>query len=361
MKKKGIFEFYTVDKLKIYYIIEQPTYQEFANKSKKIWRFKSREGLIDSNSGDWDFELIKINKLKLNFEIRISEGDEAFVFGTLKLNPLLGNPTEEDFEELEKNSFTRYCSIEVNNRVNYEPLGVFSEPLHLINQQESKRKKKKDIATSISNLTFNKKPKVKTGKYVKHEYTTIFMLDEIADLLELKLHCITTLELGIDTNINYGKIMKSAIQDSKLIPVILNKRYENKVSNQRLSGVLYQFSATRSSAVDMTLYIKQSKKDLQLKCYNKSQEIRAKNNEKSYIDKRFGKNCDVFRLEITAKRKYIDQYCEENDITLDEFLFNLPFDDYLVKPLNRWINLLIRFNDLKLRTAYSIFDLRYLL
>ena len=356
MKKKGIFEFYTIDKLKTYYIIEQPTYKVYEDKSKKIWRFKFREGLIDSNRGDWDFELIKTNMLKLNFEIRISEGDEAFVFGTLKLNPSWGNSTDEDFEELEKINFTRYCSIEVNNRVNYEPLGVFSEPLNLINQRE--RKSKKDIATSVSNLSFNKKVKVETGKHVKHEYTSIFMLDEIADLLELKLHCITTLELGIDTNINYGKIIKSAIQDSKLIPVILNKRYENKVSNQRLSGVLYQFSATRSSAVDMTLYIKQSKKDLQLKCYNKSQEIRAKNNEKSYIDKRFGKNCDVFRLEITAKRKYIDQYCEENNITLDEFLFNLPFDDYLVKPLNRWINLLIRFNDLKLRTAYSIFDLR---
>jgi len=371
MTSRGIFHKFTVDALNICYIIQQDTFNELTNSQKEIWGFNYNPRF--KKEGDaFDFLLVRMEKTKLRFELRVLDDkieNNYLRFGTLRLSPRI-----EDFDEVDEadiqnrkenvnfDDYSSYCFIQLDNNIFYSRIMTYFEPVGVKKTNISK----KDFAFEKRDLKLISKWGMETSttkpkNYIKHEINSVFMVNLIANFLGLRPYCVVNLEIACDTNINYVKHISKALRNKNIVVNVNNHEYDTNNSDERIKGMFYFFSASRKEKQNQSIYVTQSHKQLQIKFYDKTQELIFNSSYKTYINERYNKACEIHRAEVTARKNKIEKFYNEKKISLDEFIFDLCDEEYLFEPFVEWSNALIKFRTVKMKKGESFFKVLDLL
>lgn len=368
MTSRGLFHYFTVDALKVCYKIPKDVFNQITDSNKDIWGFNYNPRF--KKVGDnYDFLLVRMEKTRFKFELRVLDDqlpNNYLRFGTLRLSPKVEDFANEETntdEEVENyDDFSNYCFIELENNIFYSPIVTYHQPQHVekVNLDKANftytKKDPKQISTWEMGTT-----NTKATSYIKSEINSVFMVNLIANFLGLELYQIIHLEVACDTNVNYVKHISKALRNDNIVVKVNNHDYKDAGSNERIPGLFYFFSASRKSRQNQSIYVTQSHKGLQIKFYDKTQELAYNSTYKTYIADRYNKACEIHRVEITAKKQKIKSYCQDEKIDLEDFLFNLCDENYLVNPFLRWSDSLITFRTVKMRKGESLFNVTDLL
>ncbi|MDP4276332.1 MAG: hypothetical protein Q8914_01745 [Bacteroidota bacterium] len=339
---QGVKGKYSVDALKVCYEISLDVYNKLTINPLKnqdfVFKSPNYLGVLTE-----DFRLRRVKTEEREFNILVPDED---VTGNLIPYGFL------DIKPKEDTKFAGKCFITLDNRRLYEPFVVYHEVLE--------RKKSKSNAIFDGSIPFSENVKRLTVSQPKAtseiQYNTIFYLETMANKLDLKLYSISNLEIALDTNINFARLIKNAVANKDYVPVVNKKRYLDIDSRETINNTHLQYSTTRRRAVNMSYLIKQAKNNLQLKCYNKSREIEDKSH-KTYIYRWLDMEKNIHRMEITAKWPAIKSYCRNSNIKTSDFLYNLHTGENLSTPYSIWLNGLIHFKRVGKKEIVSVFDL----
>lgn len=343
MAKTGTYKIYTVDKLHVQYMIPKMVYDSFAQSNNDTFEFK----LSGNNSSYPDIKLFRNKKNKFSFIISIRTPDydnvSYFDFAEFVIKPESNKPERERTAIGQKIDNTGTCYINVKNQALYEPLSTTYIPIEFKHQRGFKIKTK--IDPKHLNQYVHSLPARPVKSWDKNSTNSIFALNYISKAIGISFVQVVNFEIAFDGNTNYGKKILHKIRDEKFVPVIhrdkdkgkrdksetsIKDEYTDYNSDKRLRGITIMHSTTRKELVDMSLYVSIKNKDLQLKSYNKTKEIGIKDFEKQYILDKIGKDCDIFRLEITVKpailKGIVQKYYGQNGLTKEEGFFQSNFD-----------------------------------
>jgi hypothetical protein len=355
---QGVKYKYSVDALKVCYKINEETYNKLTHidiircedgnilHTHKPIEFKIYDFKSPNHMGDLtiDFRLKRVKSSRLQFEILVPDEnieDNFVLYGDLKIK------SSSDIE------FAGQCYITLDNRRLYDPFDVHHE---VIEWKESKQKIDLTTIGSISNYTkIVHEPRV-PSKTLKTQYNTIYFLEEMTSRLGLELISISNLEIALDSNINFARLIKRTVANDNYIPIVKGIRYQEVNSRDKIKNAHFKNESNRKRLINLSFYISQTA--LGLKCYNKTIEINDKSH-KTYIYKRLGMEKNIHRMEVTAKNEAIKSYCEKNNILLSDFLNTLHTAENLSEPFHVWLNKLIHFKDILKpnRKDISIFDI----
>jgi len=360
MAGQGVFQIFTIDKLGVRYMIPTIVFNKFMLTKKTEWHFSTNDVSGGSNLELPEMKLIRM-KNKLRFKIFILfpyDSTDYFEFGELVISPESKLTIEERTLIGQKIDDSGACYINVNNQVFYNPLITTNTPDTFYKKKGTRIRSKVELI-NISLQTSTIQPRT-VKKWSQVSSNGIFLLNQIADFLGIHFLSFTNFEVALDGNSNYGSKIWKAIKTPELVPFINGKSYEDIDSNKRLKGIGLYYSITRKREVDMTLYISFKDANLKLKSYNKTREIEKNKYRKKYILNKVGKNCELFRLEITATDKQIIPLINElyGQNSEADFIHSLT-DEYELKHIfEYWIEKLIyfRLGD-KEGQKVSIFDL----
>jgi hypothetical protein len=314
MAKTGTFKIYTVDKLHIQYMLPKEVYDRFSQTEDKTFTFN-----MENNDSVYpDIKLVRNKKDKFRLIILIRTPDyekvEYFEFAEFVIKAESKKSVKERTAIGQKIDNTGTCYINVKNHVFYEPLLKTYIPKTFYRPRGFKIKTKidpKNINQYVKNL-----PARAVKSWYENSTNSIFALNYISEAIGISFVQVVNFEICFDGNTNYGLKILQMIRNPKFVPVIHRDKdkgkkdkseadnkneYKDYNSDKRLRGITVMNSTTRKELVDMSLYVSIKNKDLQLKSYNKSKEIEIKDYEKQYILDKIGRDCDIFRLEITAK------------------------------------------------------------
>jgi hypothetical protein len=326
---QGVKYKYSVDALKVCYEIKPEIYNKLTETplDNPFFVYTSPNS---HNIHTEDFRLRRVKDSKFDFEILVPDENlegKFVLYGDLNIK------SNDDPR------FAGKCFIELDNRRLYDPFVVHCEVL-----EWKETKQKIDLSTlgSISNYTKLKHVPRVPVKTLMIQYNTIFFLEEMANRLYLNLVSISNLEIAFDSNINFARLLKKTVADESYIPVVNRDKYTDVKSREVINNAFLSYSTTRSRAVNLSYYVKQSKGRLELKCYNKSKEIDSKSG-KTYIYKWLDMDKNIHRMEIKAKREPVNAFCEGKGISLSEFLYNLHTGENLSEAFTLWLNRLIHF------------------
>jgi len=340
---QGVKFKYSVDALKVCYKLTLDLYTTLTSNpiKEQCFIFKSpdyKDDLVE------DFRLQRIKIEEREFEILIPDTEkigEFSKYGYLEIKP------KEDTK------FAGMCFITLDNRRLYEPFAVWHE---VLTYKKVKNSEPFDFTLPMSEY-IKHMPKKVPASTKRIQYNSIGFLEEMASRLGLTLNSISNLEIALDSNINFAKIIKNTVANDDYVPVINKRKYPDIDSRNTLNNTHLQYSTTRKRAVNLSYLIKQSNGNLQLKCYNKSREIEEKS-KKTYIYTWLGMDKNIHRMEITAKWQKIKEYLEAQSITKEFFLYNLHTGENLSEPFERWLNTLIHFKKAgKNKGSISLFEL----
>lgn len=339
---QGIKGNYSVDALKVCYRTNQLMYNKLTSNNvvEREYVFKS-PNVEDLDTED--FRLLRIRDSKFDFQILVPDDYVGFsLFGTLTLK------SNDD------PNFSGKCFIDVDNKRLYEPFVRYNKVLSWKKNDDCVDVKDLEHMSDYVKLENNNRLPAETATI---QYNSVFFLSEISSRLGLELVSISNLEIAFDCNVNFARLIKRTIADEKYIPVINRKEYVDVKSRESIDNAFVSYSTTRSRVKNLTYYITQSKKKLQLKCYDKSNEISKSN--KTYIKTWLNMDKNIHRMEITAKSEPISAFCESINITLEEFLENIHVGKYLSTAFASWLNRLIHFKYISNPngTKISIFEL----
>jgi hypothetical protein len=289
---------------------------------------------------------------KLRFKIHILlpyDSTDYFEFGDFIIIPESKLTVEERTLIGEKIDDSGACYINVNNEVFYKPLISTYLPATLYKKKGTRARatskvKVKVKATNISiHAQLAQSQPVKT--WTQNSSNSIFLLNQIANFLGVHFLSFTSFEIALDGNVNYGSKIWQAIRKPELIPFINGKSYEDYESDKRLDGIGLYYSITRKRQVDMTIYFSFKDSTLKLKSYNKSKEIETNSYRKRYILNKIGRDCELFRLEITATDKQIRPLINKlYGINSEADFIHALTDEYELKRIfEYWIEKLIYF------------------
>lgn len=371
MTSRGIFHNFTVDALNICYTIPTETFNELTNSQKEIWGFNYNPRF--KKKGDaFDFLLVRMEKTRLRFELRVLDDkieNNYLRFGTLRLSPRIEDFNEVDEGDIENkkenvnfDDYSSYCFIQLDNNVFYSRIMTYFEPVGVKKTNISKKdfafeKRDPKLISKWGMETSTTKPK----NYIKHEINSVFMVNLIANFLGLQPYCVVNLEIACDTNINYVKHISKALHNKNIIVNVNNHEYDTHNSDERIKGMFYFYSASRKERQNQSIYVTQSHKQLQIKFYDKTQELIFNSSYKTYINERYNKTCEIHRAEVTAKKSKIEKFYTDKQISLDEFIFDLCNEEHLYEPFVKWSNALIKFRTLKMKSGESFFEVLNLL
>ena len=160
-------------------------------------------------------------------------------------------------------------------------------------------------------------------------------LDYISDVLCLKLHNITSLDLCLDMSMNIARYLKRLIRCKDLGVILNGKRIKDRKEDR--PEIIYTMSGNLDRDKYLTLNIKQKKaiKDKSrgstLAAYDKRAEI-ANSSSKDYISDLYGRPSKLHRLEVHLNNDEIKDYFNKTDEELNigtifnqQFLFRLFF------------------------------------
>lgn len=193
----------------------------------------------------------------------------------------------------------------------------------------------------------------------------LVFINTITEELDLVSNNITTLDIAMDSNINFSKRIKKAIFNKNFIPIINRKPYDNE--REEIKGVRFNYGTNQIRLLDLALYIKQSCKDgFELKGYDKGKELEY--SQKEYIKKWLDMK-HPYRLEIHLKKEHISEFYEKSHqlqlafganrrITPDMLISFLANSDnkLLGQLFFEYTNRLIKFKDKTTGEELSIFD-----
>lgn len=80
----------------------------------------------------------------------------------------------------------------------------------------------------------------------------LVFLNTITDELELVNNNITTLDIAMDSNINFAKRIKKAIFNKNLIPIVNRKSYDDE--REKIDGVRFNYGCNRLRLLDVAIY-----------------------------------------------------------------------------------------------------------
>jgi len=341
---QGVKYKYSVDALKVCYSIKNETYSKLTENpevSKNfIFQSPNYQNILTE---DFRLERVKNKSREFNILVPDENGNGNLVpYGYLRIKA----DNDEDF--------AGKCFITLDNRRLYEPFTVYHEVIEFKKPVEVVDIQSLNNISEYVRVSVARTPKTTT----RTQYNTIFFLEEMASRLSLELVSISNLEIALDSNINFARLIKRNVANSELIPVINNTKFPDIESRQRLNNTHITHSTTRLRAVNLGYLIKQSNNELQLKCYNKVEEIEAESKQKTYIYRWLGMDKNIHRMEITAKWSPIKAFCKNNDLTVEDFLYNLHTGEILSEPFIIWLNRLIHFKTVgKSKGTISVFDL----
>jgi hypothetical protein len=343
MAKTGTIKIYTVDKLHVQYMIPKTVYDRFAQSDNDTFEFN-----VDGNDSSYpDIKLLRNRKDKFRFIISIRTPDydkvAYFDFAEFVIKPESRKSEVERTAIGQKIDNSGTCYINVKNQALYEPLSTTYIPKDFIHQRGFRVKTK--IDPKHMNQYVKSLPARPVKSWDKNSTNSIFALNYISEAIGISFVQVVNFEISFDGNMNYGKKILDKIREEKFIPVIHRDKDKGKInkdeksnkeeysdinSDKRLKGITVMYSTTRKKLVDMSLYVSIKNKDLQLKSYNKTKEIGIKDFEKQYILDKIGKDCDIFRLEITVKpailKGIIQKYYGYKGLTKDEGFNESNFD-----------------------------------
>lgn len=183
--------------------------------------------------------------------------------------------------------------------------------------------------------------------------TIVTYLPIISDSLRLTVNNITRLEIALDSTINMSAAIKKAIRNKSLISIVNNTaRYDRK---KVVDEIKYIGVGNLDRITSTTLYLKNSK-DLELKIYDKSKELKKK--DKTYISEFYGIDKKIYRSEITVRKDEINEYLKikKYRLDIDELCYRMLFDDNILFDMFDYFSKrLIRFK--KNRTVMHIADI----
>lgn len=178
-------------------------------------------------------------------------------------------------------------------------------------------------------------------------------LEYIADVLDLKINNITTLDIAFDSNINFAKRIRKAVFNPSL-SVILNGKLKDD-PKEVLNEIIYLQKGNQERVTDLSVYISQKKKDgFKLCIYDKVKEVKVSN--KSYILDWMKMSQNLYRVEIRLKSQHLKEYFTGlNDFDLNLIYPCLCNQKFLFDIFISFSMRLLRFRDHN-RQVYSILD-----
>lgn len=185
------------------------------------------------------------------------------------------------------------------------------------------------------------------------DVSIICELEYMTELLGLRINNVTALEIACDSNINWAKRIKRAIFDPKL-SVMLNgilRRERKKV----LDEILYITKGNQERMTELSIYVKQKKKNgLELCFYNKTKEAIKSN--KLYILDWMNTQQNIFRAELRLKNQFLKEYFDKkSDFDINQILVKLVDKEFLFDMFLYFSDRLLRFRD-KRGEVYSVLE-----
>lgn len=194
---------------------------------------------------------------------------------------------------------------------------------------------------------------------IQGKHNWLACVDYIVDELGLSFNNITSLDIALDTNINFAKRIKSA-QFSDDYEVILNGTLRSD-KKELLSEILHIQTGDQCRLRTLSIYITPKKQNgLGLKVYDKKRELEKSN--KTYIPQWNELKNGDYRIELTLKNEHLKEfYKQKGEVIPDELLMatlasQQQSQDPLFDMFFYFSNRLLRFKP-KGRKAISIFQL----
>ena len=169
--------------------------------------------------------------------------------------------------------------------------------------------------------------------YLNYNYNTnnrLVYLDYIEEMLGLKFHNLTRIDLAFDDTRNLSKRLIRAIRDEALIPIVNGTKVKDR--DKLLEDILYIGVGSCRRIKEYNLIVQQKNGDLRLSAYNKKREIES-NSGKHYIAEANGNPNYLFRLEVRVNGDTLREYFQHLDIKYnpmllcnEEFLWRLFLD-----------------------------------
>ncbi|MDD4993534.1 MAG: hypothetical protein PHR83_15010 [Paludibacter sp.] len=349
MAGQGIFQVFTIDKIGVRYMIPKTVFDKFILNSKTEWHFSTDDPSGENIMQLPEMKIVRTDK-KLRFKIHIlfpHDSTDYFEFGDFVISHESKLSIEERTLIGEKIDDSGACYINVNNEVFYNPLITTNLPATFYKKKGTRAKATSKVKVKPTNISLHAQlaqpQAVKT--WTQTSTNGIFLLNQIADFLCIQFLSFTNFEIALDGNMNYGSKIWQAIRKPELIPYINGKSYEDYESDKRLDGIGLYYSITRKRQVDMTVYFSFKDSTLKLKSYNKSREIETNSFRKRYILNKIGRDCELFRLEITATEKQIRPLINKlYGINREADFIHALTDEYELKRIfEYWIEKLVYF------------------
>lgn len=199
----------------------------------------------------------------------------------------------------------------------------------------------------------------------------IFMAIENNIFYERKLHYIyniehelglyfqflSQIEIALDTDYDlYSHFMNDVYQNEKLVPVIFKKAYKNM--EELVNSVIFFSKGSRKNiSQNISMEIRNNKKNMRLRIYDKSKEIQEQSPYKTYIQDNI--QCEqIYRAEIILKNEVLKENLKKIGTNIDYFYYNQQIlsDEWLLKLYLISVNRIIRVQDPKKRKSYNLIE-----
>lgn len=181
----------------------------------------------------------------------------------------------------------------------------------------------------------------------------LYCLQGIQEEIKLYFNNFTNLDIAVDGNCNFFKIVWNEIRNKETTNVILNKKYPN--TKETLKGIFGEFPLNSEKFLNGGFRICNKERDMKLRIYDKTQEI-LDSSDKTYIQNRFVSINKIFRSEVAIKNKSLEEYCENQNIEQYDIYMNINNKELLWNIFRFYSDRLIHFVDTS-RNKKSILDL----
>lgn len=199
----------------------------------------------------------------------------------------------------------------------------------------------------------------------------IFMAIENSIFYESKLHYIyniehelglyfqflSQIEIALDTDYDlYSHFMNDVYQNERLVPVIFKKAYKS-MEELVNSVIFFSTGSRRNISQNISMEIRNNKKNMRLRIYDKSKEIQEQSPYKAYIQDNI--QCEqIYRAEIKLKNEVLKENLKKIGTNIDYFYYNQQIlsDEWLLKLYLTSTNRIIKVQDPKKRKSYNLIE-----
>jgi len=262
---------------------------------------------------------LSIDRLKLCYIVdttiakQISENKTVWNLGEYQISPTKPQPPHlvsfniKFPDPSKKNRWFDYCNMSFGNRLDSIEENV---------KQVSEHKQR--VWFDFTNRTLY------TPLSDGNNISIANKLYTITDSLYMDLNNITRLELAFDSTRNFATRIKRAIRNEDFIPIVNGKAKRDMKEN--IADILYIHTSDRTRYKTLSVYVHpKGDKALELKAYNKSEEI--KHSTKDYIRHFTGMPRNFHRIEISAQNEAVKEFLKFKKMDVKVFHTGILSDD----------------------------------